>query len=90
MPRFYQEVEADIDIDVEDFIYECSDRDIEKIIQLLIEEGRLPKTLEKHSKSQNLTLNDKMWYETTGKLRDNRLSLTNEEIEYIENISKRF
>lgn len=90
MPRFYQEVEADIDIDAEDFIYECSDRDIEKIIQLLIEEGRLPKTLEKHSKSQNLTLNDKMWYETTEKLRSNRLSLTNEEIEYIENISKRF
>ena len=90
MPRFYQEVEADIDIDVEDFIYECSDRDIEKIIQILVNEGSLPKTLEKHSKSQNLTLNDKMWYETTEKLRSNRLSLTNEEIEYIENISKRF
>lgn len=31
-----------------------------------------------------------MWYETTEKLRSNRLSLTNEEIEYIENVSKRF
>ena len=90
MPRFYQEVEADIDIDVEDFIYECSYRDIEKIIQILVEKGKLPKTLEKYSKSQNLTLNDKMWYDTTEKLRSNRLSLTNEEIEYIENISKRF
>lgn len=87
MPRFYQEVEADIDIDVEDFIYECSYRDIEKIIQILVEKGKLPKTLEK---SQNLTLNEKMWYETTEKLRCNRLTLTNEEIEYIENISKRF
>ena len=88
MPRFYQE--TNIDIDVEEFFEVCSDRDIEKFIRLLVEEGRLPETLEKHSKSQNLTLNDEMWYETTQKLMTNRLSLTNEEIEYIENISKRF
>lgn len=88
MPRFYQE--TNIDIDVEEFFEVCSDRDIEKFIQLLVEEGSLPETLEKYSKSQNITLNDKMWYETTEKLRRNRFSLTNEEIEYIENISKRF
>lgn len=89
MPRFYQEVEADIDIDVEEFFEECSDRDIEKFIQLLIEEGKLPKTLEKYSKSQNLTLTEKMWYETTEKIRNHRLSLTIEEIDIIENIAKR-
>lgn len=49
MPRFYQE--TDIDIDVEEFFEVCSDRDIEKFIQLLVEEGRLPETLEKYSKS---------------------------------------
>lgn len=90
MPRFYQEVEVNIDIDVEEFFYECSDRDIEKFIQLLIEEGTLPKTLEKNSKAQNITLNDKMWYETIEKLRSNRITLTNEEIEFIEKISNRF
>jgi hypothetical protein len=90
MPRFYREVEADIDIDVEDFIYECSDRDIEKIIQILVEEGKLPKTLETFSKSQNLLMTEKMWYETTEKIRNNRLSLSIEEIEIIENIAKIF
>lgn len=89
MPRFYQEVEADIDIDVEEFIYECSDRDIEKLIQLLVEEGRLPKTLETFSKSQNLLMTEKMWYETTEKIRAHRLALTTEEIDIIENIAKR-
>jgi len=89
MPRFYQEVEAEVDVDVEEFIYECSERDIEKLIQLLVEEGRLPKTLETFSKSQNLTLTEKMWYETTEKIRAHRLALTIEEIDIIENIAKR-
>ena len=86
MPR----IEADIDIDVDELLEYCSNSEIEELIRLLLEKGKLPKTLEKHSKSQNLTLNEKMWYETIEKLRSNRLSLTNEEIEYIENISKRF
>lgn len=90
MPRFYQEVEAVIDIDVEELFESCSDKDIETFIQLLVEEGKLPKTLEKYSKAQNITLNDKMWYETIEKLRSNRISLTNEEIEFIEKISNRF
>lgn len=89
MPRFYQEVEAEVDIDVEEFIYECSERDIEKLIQLLVEEGRLPKTLETFSKSQNLLMTEKMWYETTEKIRAHRLALTIEEIDIIENITKR-
>ena len=89
MPRFYQEVEAEVDVDVEEFIYECSERDIEKLIQLLVEEGRLPKTLETFSKSQNLLMSEKMWYETTEKIRVYRLALTNEEIDIIENIAKR-
>ena len=89
MPRFYQEVEADIDIDVEDFIYECSEKEIEKLIQILVEEGRLPKTLETFSKSQNLLMTEKMWYETTEKIRAHRLALTNEEIDILENIAKR-
>lgn len=89
MPRFYQEVDAEMDIDVEDFVYECSDREIEIMIRILVEEGKLPKTLEVHSKSQNLTLTEKMWYETTEKIRAHRLALTIEEIDIIENIAKR-
>ena len=90
MPRFYQEVEAEVDIDVEDFVYECSDRDIEKLIKCLVEEGKLPKTLTKYSQSQNLSVNDVLWYETISKIQSNRLSMTDEEIEIIEKIAKRF
>jgi hypothetical protein len=90
MPRFYQEVEAEVDIDVEDFVYECSDREIEKLIKYLIEEGKLPKKLDTYTKSQNLTYTEIMWYETIEKIRNNRLSISQEEIELIENIAKRF
>jgi len=90
MPRFYQEVEAEVDIDVEDFIYECSDREIEKLIKFLVEEGRLPKTLDTHTKSENLTATEIMWYESIEKIRNNRLSIPQEEIEMIEKIAKRF
>ena len=90
MPRFYQEVEAEVDIDVEDFVYECSDKEIEKLIKYLIEEGKLPKTLDTYTKSQNLTYTEIMWYETIEKIRNNRLSISQEEIELIENITKRF
>ena len=90
MPRFYQEVEAEVDIDVEDFVYECSDRDIEKLIKCLVEEGRLPKTLTTYSQSQNLSVNDVLWFETISKIQGNRLAMTDEEIEIIEKIAKRF
>jgi predicted nucleic acid-binding protein len=90
MPRFYQEVEAEVDIDVEDFVYECSDRDIEKLIKCLVEEDKLPKTLTTYSQSQNLSVNDVLWYETISKIQGNRLAMTDEEIEIIEKIAKRF
>ena len=90
MPTFYQDVEAEVDIDVEEFVDSCSAREIEKLIRYLVEEGSLPKTLTTYTQTQNLSLNDTMWYETTEKIRSNRLTLTDEEIELIENIAKRF
>lgn len=88
MPTFYQDVE--LDVDIEEFVDECSDREIQELILYLVEEGRLPKTLTGYSQSQNLSLNDTMWYETIEKIGSNRLTLTDEEIDIIENIAKRF
>ena len=90
MPTIYQEVEAEFDIDVEDFIDECSDREIEKLIKYLIEEGKLPNFLTKYGQSQNLSVNDVLWFETISKIQGNRLAMTDEEIEIIEKIAKRF
>jgi hypothetical protein len=75
MPTFYQDVEAEVDIDVEEFVDSCSGREIEKLIRYLVEDGSLPKTLTTYTQTQNLSLNDTLWYET---------------IDIIENIAKRF
>jgi hypothetical protein len=89
MPSFtsYVETDVDVDIDVEEFIDLCSDEDIDEIIQILIEQGRITKlfTSSKHS-----LYTEQVWNETLNKLLINRLSLTNEEIEIIEKIVKRF
>jgi hypothetical protein len=89
MPSFtsYVETDVDVDIDVEEFIDQCSDEDIDEIIQILIEQGRMTKlfTSSKHS-----LYTEQVWDETLNKLLINRLSLTNEEIEIIEKIAKRF
>jgi hypothetical protein len=90
MPTFYQDVEAEVDIDVEEFVDSCSAREIEKLIRYLVEEGSLPKTLTTYTQTQNLSLNETLWYETIEKIRSNRLSLTTEEIDLIEKIAKRF
>ena len=90
MPTFYQDVEAEVDIDVEEFVDSCSGREIEKLIRYLVEEGSLSKTLTTYTQTQNLSLNDTLWYETIEKIRSNRLTLTDEEIDIIENIAKRF
>ena len=39
MPRFYEDVEVDIDIDVDDFLNCCNKDDINEIIQFLKEDG---------------------------------------------------
>lgn len=90
MPTFYQDVEAEVDIDVEEFVDSCSAREIQILIRYLVEEGALPKTLTTYTQTQNLSVNEVLWYETIEKVRSNRLSLTTEEIEIIENIAKRF
>lgn len=90
MPTFYRDVEAEVDVDIEEFVDECSDREIQVLIRYMVEEGKLPKILTGYGPSQNLSINDLMWYETIEKIRSNRLTLTDEEIDIIENIAKRF
>jgi hypothetical protein len=89
MPSFtsYVETDVDVDINVDEFIDHCSDKDIDEIIKILSKKGRINK-LFTTSKVQLYT--EQAWVETLNKLITNRLSLTNEEIETIENISKRF
>ena len=88
MPKFYEmvEVEAEVWIDVEEFISDCSEKEIEKMIKILAEDGHIQR---RDFKSKNKNFSDEIWQEKVEKILKNRLILTEEEIEIIEKIANR-
>ena len=88
MPKFYEmvEVETEVWVDVEEFVNECSEKEIKKLIKVLIEDGHIKKS---EIKSKNHNLLDEMWQEKVEKILNNRLSLSEEDINLIENIASK-
>lgn len=88
MPKFYEmvEVEAEVWVDVNEFIDECSDKEIQKIITRLVEDGLVKRGDVKNPKDNVL---DEMWKEKVEKLFNNRIQLSTEEIDVIEKIANR-
>jgi len=84
MPEF----ETYIDIDPDEFIDNCSEREIGELIESLVESGYLPKTVP--TKPSKKSVLDLEWDEIMDKLIQNRIMLSNEEEEMIRTIAKRF
>ena len=77
-----------VDIEPAEFIENCGEREIEELVDILIEEGHLdgvPVTSDRHH-----NLLDEEWAKTIGKLNRSRLLLSNEEENLIKNIANRF
>jgi len=77
-----------VDIEPKEFVTNCSDGEIEELVDILIEEGYLdgvPVTSDRHH-----NLLDTEWAKITGKLMKSRLLLTNEEEMLIKRIANRF
>jgi hypothetical protein len=84
MPYFNTE----IDIDVDEFLDECTPGDIHDVIQYLREEGHL--SSENSIPTQEMNVLDLEWAEVINKLSGNaRLSLTTEEEDLIRKIANR-
>jgi hypothetical protein len=85
MPTFYAE---DIDIDPDEFVSSCSSRELEELIDVLVEDGHIPKISDIAPIDKNLL--DKEWDEVIDKIAGlGRLRLTNEEEEIIKKIASR-
>lgn len=85
MPSFYVD---ELDIDVGEFIDSCSPREINELLECLVEDGILNrKSLVKPKQKSVL---EEEWDEIIHKLSENRLQLTKEEEEIIRSIVKRF
>lgn len=84
MPSFY----ADVEVEVDEFVDNCSKREIEELVKYLHKEGHLN---EDTIPAENMNLLDQEWAEVLDKLSGrNRLQLSNEEEEIIKKIANRF
>lgn len=84
MPYFSTE----IDIDVDEFLSECTTSEKKELIEALQEDGWLVK--EKVTQEHNMSLLDEEWLTVTSKLNTLRLRLSPEEEELIKEIVNRY
>lgn len=87
MPTFYEEVELDIEID--DFLSSCSSRDINELIEALIEDGYLNPDCQRNSTGKK-TLIEEEWDQITDKINKIRLIIKQEDEEMIRSIVKKY
>jgi len=90
MPEFSEcvEVEAEVEVSVDDFIEACSPSEIEELITALEEDGYIkPQSSTEIVEARSLL--DIEWDEVCTKLNSSRLVLTTEEEETIKRIASR-
>jgi Glu-tRNA(Gln) amidotransferase subunit E-like FAD-binding protein len=86
MPYFTPD---DVDVDVDDFMYQCNNREIKEVIEYLIEEGHIePKQIV--GSNASLSLIEYEFNEIIEKIQENRIRLTKEEDALLKKIADRF
>ena len=86
MPQFYKDVDAEINLSVDEFIELCSERDIQEFVDTLRETRRWFILNPTHRDS----ISEVEFNNTLIKIYKNRLCLTNEEDELLRKIASRF
>ena len=85
MATFWTETE--VELDVNDIYENLSDREILKLVDLLVDEGVVIST--NTSKNESLSFMDEEWKKTLINLMNNRHRLSNEDEETIKTIAKK-
>lgn len=93
MPSFTEygvEVDVDVDITVDEFVSECSSREIKELITALVEDGHLKPSAAKGGVPTNLTAKQLEFVEMLDVLFENYYSMSNEECELIEQLYRKY
>jgi len=85
----YIESYVDVDIDVDDFLEHCSEKELKNVVEWLRDEGRVS-NIEPSIPENKLTFMDKEWIEKCQKLVNIRLQMSKEDEELILNILKKY
>lgn len=76
-----------IDVDIDDILYNLSDREKQKLVDELYDDGFVQTQISTDDSNDNLL--DVMWKESVTKLLNNRHMLTSEDEEIIKKISNK-
>jgi hypothetical protein len=82
-----------IDVDVDDVLNGLSSRELQRLADDLYDDGWYQQKLEKKlmdDDDSTVSLNEQLFRREVSKIHSNYLNLTNEEIQIIEGIAKRF
>lgn len=85
MPEFSEYVNVDISVDVDEFLDECSSREIEEVVEWLRSNGNIDETEIK----KDVTYSESLFEESLTKLRGNSFKLTREDEETIIRIANK-
>lgn len=86
MPEF----ESYVDVDVDEFVSSCDKREIEELIECLVDEGYLPKSVVMTNPTENLGTYESDFNENLDKLKQKYFLLSNEDEQVIQNIFKKY
>jgi len=78
---------AEIDLSVDEIYENLSDREVKKLVDLLVSEGDVIST--NVGKTESMSFLDEEWKKTLGNLMNNRHRLSNEDEEKIKSISNK-
>jgi len=87
MPYFY--TEAEVGVDVDEFLSACNPREIKEIIESLTEDGHLTNVTPLMPK-EKMSMMDEEWFNIINKLATLRLRMTSEEESIIREIVKKY
>jgi ABC-type histidine transport system ATPase subunit len=79
--------QAEVDLSVDDIYENLSDREVKKLIDLLVSEGEVIST--NTSKNESMSFLDEEWKKTLINLMNNRHRLSNEDEELIKTIAQK-
>lgn len=79
-------ITLDVDIDIDEFLSNCNKKDIEYIIECLVEDGHLDK---KVLKPKKIVSSDEDWNLAIEKIKNRKYLLTNDEEKAILEITQR-
>jgi hypothetical protein len=83
MPEF----ESFVDVDVDDFVSACNKKEIEELIETLVDDGHLPASV---INSVNVGVLESEFFEKIDMLKDKYYSLSREDEETMNNLFKKY